>query len=64
MLRSTNFIFDGVPSETFGLMIYFLDDSSTRELSLGTDVDVIEERLPTRTTPIHYGVDLNKAIVL
>lgn len=62
MLRSTNFIFDGVPSETFGLMIYFLDDLSTRELSLGTDVDVIEERLPTRTTPIHYGVDLNKAM--
>lgn len=62
MLKSTEFIFDGVPSETFGLMIYFLDDSDRRELSLGTDVDVVEDRLPKRTTPIHYGVDLNKSM--
>lgn len=62
MLRSQNFVFDGIPSETYGVMIYFLDDSDTRELSLGTDVDLIEDRLPKRTTPIHYGVDLNKSM--
>lgn len=62
MLKSSAFTFDGIPSETYGVMIYFLDDSDTRELSLGTDVDVIEDRLPKRTTPIHYGVDLNKSM--
>lgn len=62
MLKSTSFIFDGVSSETYGLMIYFMDDESTKELSLGTDVDMIEDRLPKRISPIHYGVDINKAM--
>jgi len=62
MLKSTSFIFDGVSSEAYNLMIYFLSDSETRELSLGTDVEVIEDRLPKRVTPIHYSVDMNKAM--
>ena len=51
MLKSTSFIFDGVPSDTYGLMIYFLDDESTKELPLGTDVDMIEDRLPKNISP-------------
>lgn len=62
MLKSTSFIFDGVPSETYNLMIYFLDDADNRELSFGTDVELIEDRLPKRISPIHYGVDLNKSM--
>lgn len=62
MLRSSSFTFDGIPSENYGVMIYFLDDSDTREISLGTDVELIEDRLPKRITPIHYGVDLNKSM--
>ena len=62
MLKSTSFVFDGVPSETYGVMIYFMDDDSTRELNLGTNVEMIEDRLPKRTTPIHYGVDMNQAM--
>lgn len=62
MLKSTSFIFDGVSSETYGLMIYFMDDESTKELPLGTDVDMIEDRLPKNVSPIHYGVDMNKAM--
>lgn len=62
MLRSSSFVFDGIPSEDYGIMIYFLDDDDTRELELGTDVDVIEDRLPKRITPIHYGVDINKSM--
>ena len=60
MFKSTSFIFDGVPSEDYGLMIYFLEDSIDRELALGTDVDVIEDRLPANYSPIHYGTNLNK----
>lgn len=62
MFRSTSFIFDSVPSETYGLMIYFLDDESKKEVSLGTDIDVIEDRTPKRFSPIHYGVDVNKSM--
>lgn len=60
MFRSTSFKFDGVSSETYGLMIYFTDDSEIRDLSLGTDVELIEDRLPKQISPIHYGVDMNK----
>lgn len=62
MYKSSSFVFDGVPSELYGLMIYFMDDADNRELALGTDVDVIEDRLPKRTSPIHYGVDINKSM--
>lgn len=62
MFKSTSFVFDGIPSENYGVMIYFLDDKETRELSIGTDVDVVEDRLPKRISPIHYGADMNKSM--
>lgn len=62
MYRSSSFVFDGVPSEIYGLMIYFMDDAESREISLGTDINVIEDRLPKRISPIHYGVDINKSM--
>ena len=62
MLRSTSFLFDGHSSEDFGLMIYFLDDEAQRELELGTNVEMIEDRLPKRYNPIHYGVDINQSM--
>lgn len=62
MLKSTSFVFDGIPSENYGVMIYFLDDSDKRELDLGTNVEIIEDRLAKRTSPIHYGVNLNQSM--
>ena len=62
MLRSTSFLFDGHSSEDFGLMIYFLDDEAQREIELGTNVEMIEDRLPKRYNPIHYGVDINQSM--
>lgn len=62
MFKSTSFIFDNVPSENYNLMIYFMNDEDTKEINLGTDVDVIEDRTPKRFSPIHYGVDINKAM--
>lgn len=62
MLRSANFLFDGQPSEAYNLMIYFMDDADTRELSFGTDIEVIEDRISTRINPIHYGVNINKSM--
>lgn len=60
MLLSKPFVFDGVSSETYNLIIYHLSDDAVRELEFGTNVDIIEERLPKKTSPIHYGVNINQ----
>lgn len=62
MFKSTSFVFDGVPSEDYNLMIYFLEDSIQREIELGTNIDIIEDRLPSNYSPIHYGTNLNKGM--
>ena len=62
MLKSTSFIFDGKPSDDYGLMIYFLNDEATRELNLGTNVNVVEDRIANRITPIHYGTNINQSM--
>ncbi len=62
MFKELAFSFDGVPCDKYGLMIYFIDDSSNRELSLGTDVTMIEDRLSKRIDPISYGVNMNQSL--
>lgn len=62
MLKELAFSFDGVPCDKYGLMIYFIDDSSELELNLGTDVTVIEDRLSKRIDPISYGVNMNQGL--
>lgn len=61
MLNSTSFIFDDVPSEDYGLQIYFFEDQD-QDLDFGTKSDIVETRIPKRLTPIHYGVNLNSSM--
>lgn len=60
MYKETAFRFDGIPCTDYGLMIYYFDDQQTRELALGTDVSIIEDRLSKRIDPISYGVEMNQ----
>lgn len=63
MLRSHSFIFDGQSSEDYGVMLYFIDDDSQiRELELGTNVSIVEDRPTKRLTPIHYGTNINSSL--
>ena len=59
VFTATSFIFDGVPSEEYGVMLYFLDDVGTVEDELWTN-DIVEDRLNTRYDPIFYGININK----
>lgn len=59
MLLQKPFVFDGISSEEYGLIIEYLSDSADRELDLGTKSDIVEDRLPRRIKPIHYGTNIN-----
>ena len=58
--NARTFIFDGVPCEEYGLMLYYFDNPSTRESSVGTNVDIMETRLNRSTKPIFYGTTMNE----
>ena len=62
MFKETAFKFDGIPCTDYGLMIYYLSDSSTRDIGLGTNVSVVEDRLSKRIDPITYGASMNESL--
>ena len=62
MFKEQAFTFDGISCNEYGLMIYFTDNQTTREINLGTDIDIVEDRLSKRIDPISYGVSMNKAL--
>lgn len=51
-----SFIFDGIPSEQFGLMLYSFENSNTKESELSPNIEIIGERINRRHDSIHYGV--------
>ena len=51
-----SFIYDGIPSEEFGLMIYDFGSVSQDDGSVGTELTILEDRIQRRSTPIHYGI--------
>lgn len=63
MVKTFNFTFDGVSSEDYDLMIYYIGDPGVVEEN-AWEADIIEERLSTRYDPIHYGIDINKSRTL
>lgn len=63
MVKTLNFTFDGISSEDYDLMIYYIGDPGVVEES-AWEADIIEDRLSTRFDPIHYGVDTNKSRTL
>lgn len=59
-MRATSFIFDGIPSEKFGVMIYYFDSMATDHRDLFKQ-DIVEDRLNTRYDPIFHGVGINSS---
>lgn len=55
------FIFDGLPSTTYGLTIY--DFGGISEDGSYSQPDIIEDRTVLRSTPLHYGVVRNSPLV-
>ena len=58
----TTFIFDGIPSEEFGLYLYDFADNAQADGKIGSTVEIHENRLWDSYLPIHYGVSENKAM--
>lgn len=54
------FIFDGLPSSTYGLMIYNFG-AITEDGSYST-TNIVEDRTALRSTPLHYGVIQNSPL--
>lgn len=55
----TSFIFDGVASEEFELMIYDMDSHSQSDNSIGSSVDISDDRVWGKWKPIDYGTSEN-----
>lgn len=60
----TSFIFDGIPCEEFGLMLYDLDSHEQEDGTIGTSVNISEDRLWGNPIPIHYGTSENEALTI
>lgn len=58
MLTATSFIYDGISSEDFDLMIYYIGDPGVVEEDVWS-VEVEEERIPLRQDPFFYGINSN-----
>lgn len=58
----TSFVFDGVPSEEFSLMLYDFTSHEQEAGAIGTKVEVSEDRIWGRATPIHYGASEKDAL--
>ena len=61
MFTATSFIYDGIPSEEFNVMIYSFDDQDTVDDELWTN-SIVEDRLNTRYDPVFYGININKQL--
>ena len=60
----TSFIFDGVPCEEFGLMLYDLDSHEQEDGTIGSEVEISEDRIWGNYLPLHYGTSENEALEL
>lgn len=57
-----SFIFDGTPSENFGLMLYDIEGHKQDDGVLGSKIKIKEDRLSRRPSPIHYGTIQNEPL--
>lgn len=57
------FIFNGIPSEEYGLIIYDIGDKkNSDDNKLGTDIKIIEDRISRKLKPLHYGVTMDSPL--
>lgn len=56
------FIFDGVPSEEFGLIVANIGNSRQDSGEVGSELEILEDRIPRRYRAIHYGTIGNEPL--
>lgn len=59
---ATSFLFDGRPCEEFGLILAEIGSAKQTAGSLGAKGTVEEDRIPGRSTGVHYGATWNSAL--
>lgn len=60
MFKTYEFIFAGMPSSMYGLMVYDFSGNSHSDNPFGNKAEIIETRIPGRVRPLHYGVNYNE----
>lgn len=55
------FLFDGIPSSQYGLMVYDFGDNKQEDVDFKTG-EIIEDRLPSRFDALTYGLNQNQAL--
>lgn len=56
------FIFDGIPCEEFGLMLYDIGSTRQQPTSFASNSDFMEDRIGTRYDPLFYGIRRNSQL--
>ena len=58
----TSFIFDGIPSDMYGLVLANFDGSKQAASNYGGKLTIQENRMSGRATGLHYGTIANEAL--
>lgn len=56
MFYGMEFVWNGVSSDMYDLMVYDIDNKGQEDVSFGNKANIIEARTAGRIQPIHYGV--------
>jgi len=56
------FIFDGIPCEEFGLMLYDVGSTGQQPTSFASNSDFMEDRINARYDPLFYGIRRNSQL--
>lgn len=56
------FSFDGIPCTEYGLMMYDFGSKSDGNNTLFNAIEIVEDRIARRYTPLHYGTIVNKPL--
>lgn len=53
--RGRSFVFDGTPSEEFDLVVANIGNASQESGIIGSELEILESRIPRRPVAIHHG---------
>lgn len=59
MFKTYEFIFAGMPSSMYGLMVCDFAGKNHSDNAFGNKAKIVETRIPGRVRPLHHGVDYN-----
>ena len=62
MFYGESFIYDGIASEEFGLMLYEFDGNGQSDVDMTSVGSVVEDWIPSRYSNIDYGIQQNDAL--